>query len=112
MVLPKRRSVPMEGLRGKAVPKRPGPTSWRDGESRQGGGWCLWIAGRGRHYPTARARQRGGHGALPRRRSVPMGGLRGSAVPNGPGPLAGGKGSPAKVAVGAHGWPAGDGTTR
>ena len=41
--------MPMEGMRGTAVPKRPGPTGWR------------------------------GQGVLPMRRSVPMEGLRGTA---------------------------------
>ena len=65
-----------------------------------------------RRFPTARAHQLGGRGILPRRRSVPMEGLRGTVVPNGPGPPAGGTGSPAQVAVGAHGGPVGDGSSQ
>ena len=78
------RSVPMEAMRGAAVPR----------------------ACRGRQFPTARAHQLGGRGVLPRRR----GGLRGTALPNGPGPSTGGTGSPALVAVGAYGGLAGDGS--
>ena len=59
--------------------------------------------------PTARAQQMGGRGVLPRWRSVPMEGLRGTAVPNGPVPRAGATGSPAEAAVGAYGGSAGDG---
>ena len=41
-----------------------------------------------------------------------MGGLRGSAVPNGPGPLAGGTRSPTEVVVGAYGVLAGNGSSQ
>ena len=37
-----------------------------------------------------------------------MEGLRGTAVPDDPGPLGGGTGSPAEVAVGAYEGPTGD----
>ena len=65
--------------------QRPGPTSWGDGGSCPGGGWCLWCECGGRQFPTFRAHQLGGRGVMPRRRSVPMEGLRGPALPNGPG---------------------------
>ena len=141
-VVCRRRSVPMEGLRGTAVPngpgppagvtgspaqvavgaygrpvgkdssQRPGPTSWGDGESYLGGGRCLWRASEGWQFPTARAHQWGRWGVLPRRRSVPMEGLRGTAFPNGLGPPAEGMGSPAQAAVGAYGGPAGHGSSQ
>ena len=65
----------------------------------------------------ARAHQLGGRGVLPRRRSVPMEGLKGRAVANGLGPPVEATGSPAQAAVRAHGglaadsisqWPATD----
>ena len=122
--LPKRRSVPLEGLRGMALPnslgpaaggtgspaqvafaayggptghgssQQCGPTSQEDGESCPCVGRYLWRACEGWQFPTARAHQLGGRGVLPRRRSVPMEGLRGAAFPNGPGPPARGTGSP------------------
>ena len=33
------------GLVGDGCSQRPGPTSWRDGVSRPGGGWCVWRVG-------------------------------------------------------------------
>ena len=75
--------------------QRPGPASWGDAESCPGGTWCLWRAYGGRQFPTVWAPQLGGRGALPRRRSVPMEGFLGMAVPNGPGPPASGTGSTA-----------------
>ena len=60
-------------------PLRPGPTSWGDGETCPGVGRGLWWARRGRQLPTARARQLGGRGVLPRWRWMPMEGLRGMA---------------------------------
>ena len=70
------------GPAGHGTSQRPGPTSWGDGESYPRGVRCLWRACRGRH------------------------------VPNGPGPPAGGTGSPAQVAVGAYGGRAGDGSSQ
>ena len=81
-VLPRWRPVPMEGLRGTAGPK------------------------------TARAHQPGGRAVPPRRRSVPLEGLLGTTFLNGPGPPAGGTGSPAQAAVGADGGPAGDSSSQ
>ena len=139
-VLPRRRSVPMERLGGTAAPsgpglpiggmgsrakaavraygasrrdgspKRPGPTYWRDGESCQGGGRCLWSACGGRLPPLARAHQLGGRGVLPTRRSVPMERSRGMAGPINPAPAVGKTASRAQAAVGAYGAPAGDGS--
>ena len=60
---------------------------------------------------TAQAHQLGRQGVLLRQRSVPMEGLRGTVVPSGPGPPAGGTGSPAQVVVGAYGGLAGDGSS-
>ena len=80
------------GPAGDVSSQRRRPTSREDGESCQGGGWCLWRARRGWHFPTARAHQLGGRGVLPRQRSVPMEGLRGRALPNGPGSPARGTG--------------------
>ena len=82
------------------------------GEPCQGGGRYLWRAYGGRQLPTARAHQLGGRGVLSRRRPVPMEGLRGTAAPNGPGPPAGGTGSPVQAAAGTYGGPAGDGSSQ
>ena len=100
------------GPAGDVSSQRRRPTSWEDRESCQSGGWCLWRARRGWHFPTARAHQLGGRGVLPRWWSVPMEGLRGRAVANGPGSPARGTGSTAEVVVGAYGGPAGDGTSQ
>ena len=65
--------------------------------------------GRWKSY-NARAHQLGGRGVLPRRRSLPMERLRGTAAPIGAGPPRGGTGSPAQAVVGAYGLHAGDGS--
>ena len=75
---------------GDGSSQRPRPTSWGAGESCLGGIRCLWRACGRRQFPMARAHQLGGQGVVPRGRSVPMEGLRGTTVPNGPGPPAGG----------------------
>ena len=59
--------------------------------------------------PAARAHELGGRGVPPRRRSLPMEPLRGTASPIAAGPRARGTGSPAQVVVGAYGGPVGDG---
>ena len=61
---------------------------------------------------TARAHQLGGRGVLPRRRSVPIEGLQGTAAPIGAGPPTRGTGSPAQAAVGAYGGPAEDSSSQ
>ena len=112
-VLPRRRSVSMECLRGTAAPKRPGPTNWGDGESCPGGGRCLWSACGGRLPPSAQAHQLGGWESCSGAGRCPWGtcgGRQPSKRPqNGPGPPAGGTGSPSPVVVDAYGAPAGDG---
>ena len=132
----------MEGLRGTAVPhgpgppadgtgslaqaafdayggptgdgssQLPGPTIWGDGESCPGNGRRLWRACGGRQFPMAQAHHLGGRKAVPRWWSVPMEGLWGTAVPNGPGPPSGGTRSRALAAIGAYGGPAGDGSSQ
>ena len=87
------------GAVGSATRAMRGPTSWGDGESCPRGGRCLWRAYGRWQPPSARAHQLGGCGVLPRRRSVPLERLRGTAAPIGTGPPAGGTGSPAQVAV-------------
>ena len=107
-VLPRRWSLPMECLPGTAAPSGPGPraggtdsaapvavgaygapvgdgcphrrgpTSWGDGESCLRGGRCLWSACRARQPSAAGTHRLGGRGVLPRWRSVPMEGLRGT----------------------------------
>ena len=84
----------MEGVPGTAVPERPGCTSREDGESYPGGGRCLRSPCGGRKFPMARAHHLGGWRVLPWWRSVPMGGLRGTAVRNGLGPPVGGTCTP------------------
>ena len=116
-VLPGRRSRPMEHLQGDGCPHRCGPTSWGGGDACPRGGRCLWSACGGWRPPSARAHQLGGRGVLPRRRSLPMERLRGTAAPQQPGPTswgdgkscpvgagppAGGTGSPAQEAVAAY----------
>ena len=139
-VLPKRRSLPKECLRGIAAPigagppagrmgslaqeaaaasgapagdgspHRRGPTSWGERESCPGGGRCLRSACGRRQPPSARAHQLGGLGVLPKRRSLPKECLRGIAAPIGAGPPAGRMGSLAQEAAAASGAPAGDGS--
>ena len=88
-------------LVGDGMPQKPGPTIWGDEESCPGVGGCLWGACGGWQFTTARAHKLGRRGVPPMRRSVPMEGLQGTPVSNGPGPRAGGTGTPAKLAVGA-----------
>ena len=98
-------------LAGDGCPHRRGPTNWGDGESCPGGGRCVWSACGGRLPPSARAHRLGGRGVLPKRQSLPMEGLRGSAAPIGAGPPAGGTegtGSPTQELVAAYGAPARD----
>ena len=112
--------MPKEGLRGLAVPnslgpraggtgslaqvavgaygepagdgssRRPGPTSWGERGSFQGGGWYLWRSWRARKdtSKTARAHQLRGRGTLPWRRVIRMEGQHGSPAPNNPDPPA------------------------
>ena len=54
----------------------------------------------------------GGHGVLSKWHSVPMAGVRGTAVRNGPGPPTGGTGTPAEAADGAYGGAMGDGSSQ
>ena len=89
-----------------AVPNGLGPLNRGNGEPCPSSCWCLWRVCGGWQFPTARANQLAGQGVLPRWRSVPMDGLRGTAVPNGLGPPAGGTGIPAEAAVRAYGGPA------
>ena len=63
------------------LPQRREPTSWGDGKFCLGGSRCLWSAGRGQLPSSARAHQLGRRGVLPRRRSLPMEGIRGTAAP-------------------------------
>ena len=100
--------MPMEGLRWLAAPSS-GPTRFGDGESCPSGGQCPWWACGGRQWPGP-----AGWGAevLSKWRSVSIGGLRGTAVRNGLGPLGGGMGSPAEAAVGAYGGTMGDGSSQ
>ena len=80
---------------GDGRPHWRGPTSREDGESCLGGGRCLWSACGGRQAPLAWAYKLGGRGVPPRRRSLPMEHLQGTAAPIGVGPPVGGTGSPA-----------------
>ena len=93
---------------GHGSPHWPRPTSLGDGESCPRGGRCPWSACGGRLPPSARAHQLGGPGVVPRRRSLPMERVRGTAAPIGPGPPARGTRSPVHEAVAAYGPPAGD----
>ena len=139
-VLPRRRSSPMEGLQGMTVHNGPGapsggtgspaqvavgawlrgtlapigagPPARRTGSPAHPGGRCLWrTAGdcsSQRPGPTSsrgRGSGLGGGRCLWRERGRRQ-------VPNGPGPLARGTGSPAQAAVGAYGGHAGDGSSQ
>ena len=88
---------------GDGSPQRPEPTGLGDGASSPGGGRLLWSAYGEGLPPSAQAYQLGGRGVLLMRRSVPMDRLRGTAAPTGPGPLAGGNGSPPPSAVASYG---------
>ena len=74
--------------------QRPGPTTWGDGGSCPGGSPCLWSVCGGRHPPAAQAEQLGGRGVPPRRQSVPMERLRGTAAPTTHANQLGGRGVP------------------
>ena len=60
-VMPRGRWLPIAGLRGTVVPKRPGPTNQADRKAYPGGGPCLWRACRGRQFPSPGATS-WGHG--------------------------------------------------
>ena len=85
------------GVVGKGTPTMHCHTAW--------GRWAVeflqWAG------PPAR-----GRGVLPKRRSLPMECLRGTAAPIGAGPSVGGTGSPAHAAVAAYGAFAGDGNSQ
>ena len=108
-VLPRPRSVLMERLRGTTPPIGPGPPAGGLGSRAQATGRCLWSARGGRLPPSAGAHQQSGRGVLPSHRLVPMERLQGIASSSVLGPPARGMVSPAQVAVGAYGAPAGDG---
>ena len=85
----------MECLRATVAPIGAGPPAWGNGESCPSGGHCIWSACGRQQPPLARAQQMGARGVPPRRRSLPMGRLRGTAAPIGARPPAGGTGSSA-----------------
>ena len=95
---------------GDSSPHRHGLTSWGEGEPCPGGGGCLGNACGGRQPPLARAHHLGGREVRPRRRSLPMEHLRGTAAPSGAGPPARRTESPTKAVVIAYGALARDGT--
>ena len=82
-VLPRWWSVLMEGPRGVAAPIGLGTPARAGGESYAGGGWCSRRACEGYQFPMARAHQPGQTGSPAQ--VVLKEGLRGVAVPNGPG---------------------------
>ena len=107
-VLPRRPSVPRERLRGMAAPNGPGLQAGGTGSPAKVAAGAYGVpVGDSRSQRTGPTSW--GRGVLPRWRSVPMEGLHGTPVPNGPGPLGGGTGNRAKTAVGAYGGPAGNG---
>ena len=106
-VLPKRRSVLMEGLWGTAIFNGPGLPAWGDGESCPGGGWCSRRACGGQQLPTARAHHPEGTGS-----PAQAVGAHGGPVGDGSFQWPGGMGSPAQAAVGAHEGPPRDSSSQ
>ena len=95
-----------------AVTNGPGSLAWGDGESSQ----AAVVSHEGLVGDGSSQRPRltspGGRGGLPRRRSVLMKGMQGTAVTNGPGSPTWGTGSPAQAAVVSHEGPVGDGSSQ
>ena len=101
-----------EGLRGIEFHDRPGTPAWGDGESCLGGARCSRSASGGQQLPTDGHTNLRGRGVLPRLWPVLKEGLRGVAVPNGPGTTARGNGSPPEALVGAQARHGGDNSSQ